>query len=284
MEASLAIDIQSLAPGLQAAEDGVWRYPNPPGTVSYPEDGNAFCAALEDRSFWFQHRNRCLLAAMQAFPPPGLLLDAGGGNGCVTASLQQAGIACALLEPGPQGIDNARRRGVRPLIQATLQEACFRPGALPAIGLFDVLEHIEDDEEFLKLANGLLIQGGRLYLTAPAHGFLWSTADVDAGHYRRYSLGGMAQLLEAAGFQVEYQTYFFSSLLLPVIFLRALPSRLGWRKGGALESYQAELAQKDGWSSRWLSRSLRFETRRIRQRKRIPTGSSLLVVAAKSRS
>jgi len=277
----LLSELQSIAPGLQATEDGVWRYPSTVGTVSYPDDGNAFCGELEDKSFWFQHRNRCLLAAIQAFPPAGLLLDVGGGNGCVTSALREAGIPCVLLEPGPQGIRNAQRRGLSPLIRATLQEAGFLPGSLPAVGLFDVLEHIQGDNAFLRLVHDLLRPGGRLYLTVPAFGFLWSTADVDAGHFRRYSSAEMTQLLEAAGFHVENQTYFFSSLLLPVILLRALPSRLGWRKGGKLETYQGEIVQQNGKTNQILTSSLKFEARRIKQKQRIPIGSSLLVVAKK---
>ena len=38
-----------------------------------------------------------------------------------------------------------RAKGVSVVINSTLQDAGFAPECVPAIGLFDVLEHIEDD-------------------------------------------------------------------------------------------------------------------------------------------
>lgn len=52
-----------------------------------------------------------------------------------------------LLEPGPDGVRNARRRGVRQVLRGTLEAAGFLPDSIPSAGLFDVLEHIEDDRQ-----------------------------------------------------------------------------------------------------------------------------------------
>lgn len=44
-------------------DDGIWA--NPVGVeVSYPSDGHDRCLGVEESSFWFQHRNRCILAAV----------------------------------------------------------------------------------------------------------------------------------------------------------------------------------------------------------------------------
>ena len=51
----------------------------------------------------------------------------------------------------------------------------------------DVLEHIEDDEAEVRLAVERLDPGGALVVLAPAHDWLYTPFDHQAGHYRRYT-------------------------------------------------------------------------------------------------
>ncbi len=51
----------------------------------------------------------------------------------------------------------------------------------------DVLEHIENDQQELEAAAGLLREGGRLIVLSPAHQSLFTPFDVQIGHFRRYS-------------------------------------------------------------------------------------------------
>ena len=117
---------------------------------TYPDAGNAFCFQVEDGSFWFHHRNACILGAVRRFPPAGPVFDIGGGNGFVARGLVQQGFPAVVVEPGPEGARNARSRGLDPVVCAALDDAGFRPGALPAAGLFDVLEHLDDDVDVLR--------------------------------------------------------------------------------------------------------------------------------------
>ncbi len=235
------IEIEKLATNLVLTPDGLWSARNL-SPVSYPTEGNAFCYQVEESSFWFRHRNRCILQLLNIFPPAGTVFDIGGGNGFVAAALNQAGVETVLVEPG-DGVYNALRRGVPAVIHATLQDAGFLPSVLPAAGMFDVLEHIEDDFGFLRALASLLQPGGRLYLTVPAFGWLWSKVDEDSGHYRRYSPKALQGLLEKAGFQVEYLSGFFRLLVWPIFLFRALPSRLRLRKNEPVEALRGELTQ-----------------------------------------
>ena len=72
------------------------------GDRVYPDQGNAFCFQVEDHSFWFQHRNACILAVMSRLPPGGVLFAIGGGNGFVARALVAAGLPAVVVEPGPQ--------------------------------------------------------------------------------------------------------------------------------------------------------------------------------------
>jgi SAM-dependent methyltransferase len=290
-------NLRDLAANLEQGPDGIWvarsrerAEQDPPGRqdgagealkseISYPEDGNLNCLALEADSFWFEHRNHCIQALMRNYPPPGMVFDVGGGNGYVAQGLQRAGFTVALVEPGWQGVQNARLRGVETLVCSTLEDAGFQPDAVPAVGLFDVLEHIEDDRAFLSTVRKLLSPGGRIYLTVPAFQALWSADDDYAGHHRRYSLGSLRRVLEQAGLRVDFASYLFFMLPLPIFLLRALPTRLGLRKQEAWETYQQEHQSRSGMVGQVLGRLLDWELTRLRNNKTIPVGGSCLVAA-----
>jgi SAM-dependent methyltransferase len=51
----------------------------------------------------------------------------------------------------------------------------------------DVLEHIENDEDEMRVAAARLITGGHIVALSPAFNFLYSPFDEAIGHYRRYA-------------------------------------------------------------------------------------------------
>ena len=71
-------------------------------------------------------------------------------------AIERAGFDVVLVEPGLTGATNGKNKGLKDVICATADAARFKPHSLPAIGLFDVLEHIEDDLSFLKSLKRLL--------------------------------------------------------------------------------------------------------------------------------
>ncbi len=274
-----AVKISSLARNLKPDASGIWSSAAH-RALSYPAHGNRQCFQLEDGSFWFRHRNDCIVAALRRHPPPGPLLDVGGGNGFVTRRLLDEGLEAALLEPGPVGALNARkRRGIPEVLCATLEDCGFPGGSLAAVGLFDVLEHIEDDRAFLDELHTLLQPRGMLYLTVPAFGWLWSASDVGAGHRRRYHPRELVRAL-SAGFELLLATCFFRALTLPVLALRAAPFRLGLGRG-ALLSAEAEHGSQGGPAARALQRLLATEPGKIAAGEAMSWGTSCLCVARK---
>jgi SAM-dependent methyltransferase len=219
-----------------------------------------------------------IVGTLRQFPPPGVVFDIGGGNGHVALGLEKAGYSTVLVEPGRAGAENACRRGLRNVVCATTDDAGFEAATMDAVGLFDVLEHMPDDLTFLRSIRRLMCPGGRIYLTVPAFQALWSKEDEFAGHYRRYTRGSLAKALETAGFAVEYLTYFFWFLPLPVFLLRALPSRLGLRGNPSPQSWGREHAGGGG-SARLVDWSLRRELAWLRKGRIIPVGGSCLAVA-----
>ena len=262
-------------------QTGIWRAnAGAASDLSYPADHNTACFRLEDGSFWFTHRNRCIIAAVRRFSPDGFILDIGGGNGFVAQGLIDAGFETALLEPGSGGAQNAKQnRRVPTVINATIDEAAIRPGSVPNIGLFDVLEHIENDRQFAQRLGDIIRPGGFLYLTVPAFNWQWSMADVDAMHYRRYTRRTLTGVL-AGSFEVLYSTYLFQRLVPLSMLLRVLPYRMGL----ARPERQVELYKRDhAVERRRLAGVLRWmldhEVAAIVAGKSLGVGSSLLVVA-----
>ena len=262
-------------------KDGIWQSKHDT-SFSYSADGNSRCYEIEENSFWFRHRNNCILALLASFLPVENFLEIGGGNGIVAKAIQDSGIETILMEPGITGAQNALHRGIRHVISATLDEAGIRPKTIHAAGLFDVLEHIESEYDFLRSIHNILTDSGKLFLTVPAYTLIWSSDDAYAGHYRRYTLNGLQKALCRSGFHIEYATYFFSVLPLPIFLRRTVPSMLGFQKNREAQSkHMREHSIKSRFMENILNRIWDWELMRIHERKSIPFGSSCMAVATK---
>ena len=263
--------------------DGIW-YSKGTSNISYPEMGNSSCFQLEDNSFWFKHRNLVIIEVLKKFPPPeNIMLDVGGGNGFVSSEIEKYGVNAILIEPGKIGIQNAKKRGLNNLVCSSLEDLLINESTIPAIGLFDVLEHNEKDKDFLAQIYKILKFEGRIYLTVPAYNFLWSGEDIYAGHYHRYNLDTIAAIVKMAGFIIEYKTYFFSILPVPVFFFRSLPFKMGFRRGSKDFNNQAnEHSKRKGIIGNILDRIWSWEIKKINKSEIIPFGGSCFIVAKKS--
>jgi SAM-dependent methyltransferase len=274
------IDLRAIATGLEPGPDGLW-HPRSRSRVDYPDEGNAFCYQIEDQSFWFRYRNLYILDAVRRFPPAGVVFDVGGGNGFVARALVHAGFPAIVVEPGSAGAHNALSRGLSPVVCAALDDAGFVPESMPAVGLFDVLEHMADDRGVLGTVASLLQPGGRLYLTVPAYQWLWSGEDELSGHHRRYTLRVLGRAIEDAGLEIVYRTYLFWPLPLPILLLRAIPTRLGFRPAVDPDAIRRELQPREGLAVRALTTLLDAEIWWLRRGRRVPFGGSCLIVAGK---
>ena len=189
----------------------------------------------------------------------------------------------ALLEPRSVGAFNSKKRGLKNVICATTDTAKLKQQSLPAVGLFDVIEHIEDDLAFLQSINNLIKKGGRLYATVPSYSFLWSEKDVLAGHFRRYNLEDISKVLESAGFQIEFSAYIFRFLPVPIYLFRTLPYKIGLSNAGRnVKSASHDHAAKGGAMAKILSSILHREIENLDNKRAMRFGGSCLVVAKRS--
>ncbi len=140
------------------------------------------------------------------------------------------------------------------------------------IGLFDVLEHIEDDRSTLKNLGKRLKDGGKIVVTVPALPCLWSRHDERHHHYRRYTRGSLEKAAKDAGLELKY-SFYANYLLLPVaIVLRALKS--------LMRSESPDDQMPSGLLNRVLYRVFAFE-RHLIGRMKMPAGLSVCAVLAK---
>jgi hypothetical protein len=119
----------------------------------------------------------------------------------------------------------------------------------------------------------VLQPGGWLFVSVPAHPWLWSARDTLAGHRRRYSRRLLRERVTAAGFEVE-RMFGYQALLLPLLAAARAWSRL---RGGDSTAHEDR-------PRRWLNALLlainHLEVAAGRAC-RPPTGSSLVLVARK---
>jgi SAM-dependent methyltransferase len=111
---------------------------------------------------------------------------------------------------------------------STLEDLKLPHNSIEAIGVFDVLEHIEDPIPMLQEFARVLGKCGLLFISVPAHQFLFSEYDSSIGHYRRYSVSELESSLAAADFELVKARYLFSFLVPLAWLLRVLPEKLGF--------------------------------------------------------
>ena len=257
---------------------GIWRLAQN-SSVCYPKAGNQEAFALEADSVWYRHRNQCLVAAIRRFPPSGPIWDIGGGNGCVTQALLDAGFPAVLLEPDPQAVLNAKKWRLLPLVLCgALENSGLETGSIAAVGIFDVLEHIQDDRAALDTIHRILKPGGILYGAVPAHQWLWSHHDVALQHHRRYNERELLKILSRS-FHLLYFSYFFGPLLLPILLFRVLAWRFGSTK--CKLSASTEHCIKPYLVFRFMLALLRPEAWAIKRGRRLWMGTSCLFIARK---
>jgi len=237
----------------------------------------AHLASWEIGNFWFESRNRLLMWALrQYFPTMRSGLEIGCGTGFVLRALAEsfAQVRFAGSEVFREGLTFAAQRvPSAELFQMDARKIPFE-SEFDVIGAFDVLEHIEQDNEVLREMYGAIKPGGGIILTVPQHRWLWSDADAHAYHKRRYSRAELKSKAESAGFRVVYMTSFIS-ILLPVLMI----SRHRFKRAGSfrpgIEAHIHPVVNQVLMAALTLERSL------LKRGLSLPAGGSLLLVAKK---
>jgi len=115
-------------------------------------------------------------------------------------------------------------------VYKNFQDVQLKEGYANIVFLLDVIEHIENNQDFLEFISqkSYITKNSFFLITVPAFNNLFSAHDKWLGHYRRYSQKELKRTIEKAGFQYIKGGYFFFTLLLARIIQKCL--EILWKK------------------------------------------------------
>jgi 2-polyprenyl-3-methyl-5-hydroxy-6-metoxy-1,4-benzoquinol methylase len=174
---------------------------------------------------WYYTSKAAALEATLAEVPAVTAIDIGSGSGFFARHLlahsglrQVDCVDTAYDADADETLDGGKVVRRRRQLDAAADQADL-------VLLMDVLEHVDDDAALLRAAADHLAPGGRVLITVPAFGWLWSGHDEFLEHRRRYTLSQVEALLERCGLVVERGHYVFG-LVFPAAVLQRLADRL----------------------------------------------------------
>jgi SAM-dependent methyltransferase len=233
---------------------------------------------LEEKHWWFVARRNILQSTLSTLqlPKSSNILEVGCGTGGNIAFLRKFGeLIC--VESDNSAAKLARERNLVPILSGAL------PNEMPVfnrqfdlIVLFDVIEHIDDDGESLRVLCKLLNPGGRIVLTVPAFSYLWSQHDEENHHKRRYSRKSLGSLVLSNGLSLDYISYFNFWLFPIVASIRAIRKIIPYK-----ESWQ-DMKLPATFPNRILQFIFRSERHFIGKRY-LPFGMSLVAIISGSK-
>ena len=189
--------------------------------ISFPNEAYKIDNENQDlNGFWSRFRAQSIFDQLNRNQIK-LLWEVGSGDGSAAIPLSAKGIKVMAVEPIWEGAAYTEKKGITSFC-CFLEELKLPNTSIEAMGLFDVLEHLEDSQLLLKEVRRCLNDQGFLIITVPMYMFLFSDFDSKIGHFRRYSKKVIEAELNNAGFEILSFQYMFSFLVLPAYFIRRI--------------------------------------------------------------
>lgn len=250
------------------------------GFPDYPPDAHKRRVHLEAKSFWFFYRNQLINHALDFFfQKRQSFLEIGCGTGFVLSGIAQFFPEIELFgaEAYPSALKFAKERVEKAeFAQMDIHHLPFID-EFDVIGVFDVLEHLDNDIHALKEIHKALKVDGGLIITVPQHKWLWSAIDAKSGHKRRYTRKDIRYKIRSTGFKVIFITSFIL-LLLP--FMAASRWIKEIHSSHDPNKIQNELGMY-GWLNGIFKKICSHEAILIKNGHSLPIGGSLLCIAKK---
>ena len=175
-----------------------------------------------EKSWWYSGRARAVRAMLDKIHIKTTnepVLDFGAGFGGMFAELRRLSPDVYAFEPNAAARAEAAKRGYK-ATYATKKEALSRRYA--QIGLFDVIEHIENDIAFLRSLHQALTPDGLLIFTVPVFPLIWNDHDVMNEHFRRYTRRSFTKTLQTTGYEILAISHWNMLLFFPAMLVRLM--------------------------------------------------------------
>ena len=126
------------------------------------------------------------------------ILDFGAGYGLITEKFKKKGYKISAVEINKTALEKLNDKNIDSynLIEKV-------PKSINCIISLNVLEHIEDDDKYIKKFYNHLPQDGKLILYLPSSNLIWTELDDMVNHKRRYSKSGIVEQLNSNSFEIE---------------------------------------------------------------------------------
>jgi SAM-dependent methyltransferase len=173
--------------------------------------------------FWMQWRFEALQKSKHLLPTKNQkMFEIGCGNGIAVDQFENT-LGCIVdgCDLNEHALTMSRPSNGRKLLYNIFELNDTLIKKYDSVLLLDILEHITDHVDFLKVASMYCKPGGTIIINVPAYQWLYSDYDKAVGHVRRYSSKEMKKLILAAGL-VPVKSYYWGALLIPVAMIRKL--------------------------------------------------------------
>lgn len=179
-----------------------------------------YMAKGQDNHWWFQGRASIIDTMItKTFGSQHLrILEIGSGTGACIPILTKHGDV-TVIEPDPICRKYLTRKfNITAIPGRVPDDIPIFQHKFDLICLFDVLEHIDEDDLSLLALKDLLTPNGRIMITVPAYQWLWSPLDELSHHKRRYNAMQLKNVIKKAKLNSDQMTY-FNTFLFPLAFI-----------------------------------------------------------------
>lgn len=180
---------------------------------------------------WSKYKLLYKMLDLADIPQDAYCCEIGCGIGIFLEHLEKRGLRAVGIDLSQKALEIAGKKFEGGNICVKNQGVYDLKEKFDVLFMFEVLEHIKDDRDFLKyISDNLLKEGGRLFISVPAKQRLFSRADLYCGHLRRYEKKDLSQKLTEANLSPQI-FWSFGLLLIHLIshhflFKRFVNSRL----------------------------------------------------------
>jgi SAM-dependent methyltransferase len=219
--------------------------------------------------------------------PQSVLLEIGVSSGVLLRELlvnfPEHDIVGADYTRGTLNLLGAKVQGV-PLLQFDLTRCPLPNDCIDVVIALNVLEHIADDGKAVAELFRILKPGGHAVVEVPTGPSLYDVYDRALMHHRRYTLRGLVDLFERAGFRIERRSH-LGCTIYPAFYVCKRLNQLRYNGSNPTNEreFVSDLIVTSGRARIFGKLALRFEEK-IRRYFPVPWGIRCLLSAEKVRT